>query len=84
MPADHPAYTGIITKPDSLISGSESEKFFASLAQNKEVGFRLRWHHLKNLDSEKDSFSLARRDLEEKESSRRTTYGGASRHACLA
>lgn len=67
MPADHQACTGIITKPESLISGSESEKFFASLAQNKEVEFRLGWHVLKNVDSETGSFSLTSRDLEEKD-----------------
>ncbi|KAJ0117159.1 Interferon-induced GTP-binding protein Mx [Diaporthe amygdali] len=58
---------GIITKPDCLISGSGNEKFFASLAQNEEVEFRLGWHVLKNLDSEKGSFSSARRDREEEE-----------------
>ncbi|KAL2290453.1 hypothetical protein FJTKL_15553 [Diaporthe vaccinii] len=58
---------GIITKPDSLISGSKNEKFFATLAQNKEVEFRRGWHVLKNMDSEKGSFSLTRRNSEEEE-----------------
>lgn len=56
---------GIITKPDSLVAGSENEKYFASLAQNKEVEFRLGWHVLRNLDSEKHSFSMTKRNLEE-------------------
>lgn len=80
MPTDHPAYTGIITKPDTLISGSESENFFASLAQNKEVEFRLGWHVLKNLDSEKGSFSLARRDLDEKEFFSKNIWQRLPRH----
>lgn len=63
--ANPSVYIGIITKPDSLIPGSKNEKFFASLAQNKEVKFRLGWHVLRNLDSEKDSFSLIKRNLEE-------------------
>jgi GTP-binding protein EngB required for normal cell division len=35
---------GLITKPDTLDEGSDSEKFFAELAQNKDVEFRLGWH----------------------------------------
>ncbi|KAI3396434.1 hypothetical protein diail_12154 [Diaporthe ilicicola] len=56
---------GVITKPDILFSGSENEFHFASLAQNKEIEFRLGWHVLKNLDSEKVSSSLTKRDFEE-------------------
>ncbi|KAL1881850.1 hypothetical protein Daus18300_000903 [Diaporthe australafricana] len=58
---------GVITKPDSLFSGSKNERDFVSLAQNKEIEFRLGWHVLKNLDSEKGSFSLTKRDHEEDE-----------------
>lgn len=56
---------GVITKPDSLVAGSESEAQFASLAKNQEVEFRLGWHVLKNMDSEKGKWSLAERDMEE-------------------
>ena len=66
-PTDPSVHTGIVTKPDSLVSGSVNEKFFASLPQNKEIEFRLGWHVLKNPDSEKGSFSLTRRNLEEEE-----------------
>lgn len=38
---------GIITKPDTLRVGSESEKAFLDLAGNKDVVFRLGWHVLK-------------------------------------
>ncbi|KAH8704459.1 P-loop containing nucleoside triphosphate hydrolase protein [Phaeosphaeriaceae sp. PMI808] len=43
---------GVITKPDTLNIGSESEANYASLAQNNDVEFRLGWHVLKNMDSE--------------------------------
>lgn len=56
---------GIITKPDSLISGSESEKMFVSLAKNQDVAFRLGWHVLKNMDSEKGSWTLQDRNSHE-------------------
>ncbi|KAI0509701.1 P-loop containing nucleoside triphosphate hydrolase protein [Xylaria bambusicola] len=48
---------GVITKPDTLVSGSGSEALYVSLAENKEVEFSLGWHVLKNLDSEKDGKS---------------------------
>ncbi|KUI71001.1 Interferon-induced GTP-binding protein Mx [Cytospora mali] len=58
---------GIITKPDDLISGSRREQFYASLTQNQEVEFRLGWHVLKNMDSDKGLFTLANRNTEEQE-----------------
>lgn len=39
---------GLITKPDTLDEGSDSEKFFVRLAQNGDVKFRLGWHVLRN------------------------------------
>ncbi|KAI1364108.1 dynamin family protein [Xylaria arbuscula] len=58
---------GVITKPDTLVTGSDSELLYASLAQNNEVEFRLGWHVLKNMDSEKvqGASLLAERDAEE-------------------
>ncbi|KAI2633290.1 dynamin family protein [Xylaria nigripes] len=44
---------GVITKPDTLVPGMDSEAMYVSLAQNHEVDFRLGWHVLKNMDSEK-------------------------------
>ncbi|KAL1799646.1 hypothetical protein ACET3X_003683 [Alternaria dauci] len=41
---------GLITKPDTLDKGSDSESFYLELAQNKEVKFRLGWHVLRNRD----------------------------------
>ncbi len=39
---------GMITKPDTLSIGSESEAAFIDLAKNQDVSFRLGWHVLKN------------------------------------
>ncbi|RYO91894.1 hypothetical protein DL764_008220 [Monosporascus ibericus] len=58
---------GVITKPDDLTPSSEREALYVSLARNQEVAFRLGWHVLKNMDSEKGSWSLAERDAEEAE-----------------
>ncbi|KAK7751822.1 hypothetical protein SLS62_006308 [Diatrype stigma] len=55
----------IITKPDTLSPGSESEKSFLSLARNEEVNFDLGWHVLKNMDTEKGSTLLHQRNAEE-------------------
>ena len=58
---------GVITKPDTLIVDSESEATYFSLAKNQEVEFRLGWHVLRNMDSETGEWSLADRDVKEKE-----------------
>lgn len=58
---------GVITKPDTLIPGSESEALYVSLARNQDVEFRLGWHVMKNMDSELGSWSLAERDIKEEE-----------------
>lgn len=55
----------VITKPDTLIEGSVSEGMYISLARNQDVEFRLGWHVLKNMDSEKGQSSLDVRDTEE-------------------
>ncbi|KAF9882884.1 hypothetical protein FE257_004921 [Aspergillus nanangensis] len=58
---------GVITKPDTLVAGSESETMFVSLAKNQDVEFRLGWHVLKNMDMEKGQWTLAQRDLDERD-----------------
>ena len=58
---------GVITKPDTLIAGSESEAMYVSLARNQDVEFRLGWHVLKNMDSETGEWSLADRGIKEEE-----------------
>ena len=57
---------GVITKPDTLHVGSDSEKAFASLAKNEDVVFRLGWHVLKNRDYNNRDCSTKERDELEK------------------
>jgi GTP-binding protein EngB required for normal cell division len=57
---------GVITKPDTLVPGSSSEKTYISLAQNMDVEFRLGWHVLRNRDTDADSWTQAQRDANEK------------------
>lgn len=58
---------GIITKPDTLHSGSDSEKQYFELAENKDVQFRLGWHVLKNRDYDQRNSTNEERNLSEKE-----------------
>lgn len=58
---------GVISKPDVLVPGSGTEASFVSLAKNQEVEFRLGWHVLKNMDSEKAPASLLDRNIQELE-----------------
>jgi GTPase SAR1 family protein len=57
---------GVITKPDTLIPGSDTEVGYISLARNLDVEFRLGWHVLRNMDSEAETSSPAKRDEEER------------------
>ncbi|KAL6154942.1 hypothetical protein ACJBU6_06552 [Exserohilum turcicum] len=56
---------GVITKPDTLVPGSDSEAMYISLAKNPDVEFRLGWHCLRNMDSETGSGARSNRDEEE-------------------
>jgi GTP-binding protein EngB required for normal cell division len=58
---------GIITKPDTLHAGSDSEKAFAELTENKDVTFRLGWHVVKNRDYDTRHTSAAERDEAEQQ-----------------
>ncbi|KAF2229014.1 interferon-induced GTP-binding protein Mx [Viridothelium virens] len=53
---------GLITKPDTLDAGSDSEASYINLAQNKDIIFRLSWHVLKNRDYAMREASSAERD----------------------
>ncbi|RFU31327.1 hypothetical protein B7463_g5009, partial [Scytalidium lignicola] len=55
---------GIITKPDTLAEGSESEKEFLSLARNENVKFSLGWHVVRNLDSAREKDQNTRDEIE--------------------
>lgn len=56
---------GIITKPDSLVPGSNRELKFVRCAQNEEHKLALKWHVVKNQDSEKKITTLEDREKEE-------------------
>ncbi|RPA92076.1 hypothetical protein L873DRAFT_1750965 [Choiromyces venosus 120613-1] len=70
---------GVITKPDTLIAGSESESMYVSLARNQDVEFRLGWHVLKNMDSETGEWSLADREVREEAFFSQGIWGDLSR-----
>lgn len=57
---------GIITKPDTLYVGSDSEKGFVNLAKNEDVIFRLGWHVLKNRDYANRNCPAEERDEQER------------------
>ena len=57
---------GIITKPDTLHVGSESETAFLNLARNEDVVFRLGWHVLRNRDFNSRECSVEERDERER------------------
>ncbi|KAF2629190.1 hypothetical protein BU25DRAFT_420083 [Macroventuria anomochaeta] len=56
---------GLITKPDTLDEGSDSESFYIELAQNREVKFKLGWHVLRNRDYTTRYSSLQERNRAE-------------------
>lgn len=56
---------GVITKPDTLTPGSESEAQYIALARNQEFEFRLGWHVLRNRDSETEQGDQESRDDKE-------------------
>ena len=58
---------GIITKPDTLHVGSESEQCFIELAENKDVQFRLGWHVVRNRDYDTRHYSIEERDEVERD-----------------
>ena len=58
---------GLITKPDTLDVGSESERAYFELAQNQDVHLRLGWHVVKNRDFEMRNSTKKQRDASEKD-----------------
>ncbi|KAF4503070.1 Mx2 (GTPase) [Fusarium agapanthi] len=58
---------GLITKPDTLDVGSQSEHYFVRLAQNIEEELNLGWHVLKNRSYDERDVTLAHRNKKEKE-----------------
>lgn len=58
---------GLITKPDTLDEGSDSERAYVELAQNKDVKFRLGWHVLRNRAFSSRTATTSERDEMEAE-----------------
>jgi hypothetical protein len=58
---------GLITKPDTLDIGSDSEAYWVRLAQNTEVELRLGWHLLRNRNFEQRGSTSVQRDAIEEE-----------------
>ncbi|ETS87298.1 hypothetical protein PFICI_01126 [Pestalotiopsis fici W106-1] len=56
---------GLITKPDTLDVGSDSERAYHELAQNRDVHFRLGWHVLRNRDYKSRDSTNGERDQAE-------------------
>lgn len=56
---------GIITKPDTLFAGSESEAAFVSLAKNEDINLYLGWHVMRNRGFETRTHSFAQRNQAE-------------------
>ena len=56
---------GLITKPDTLPPGSDSEADFVNLASNDNIHFRLGWHIVKNRDYQSRHSSIEERDRSE-------------------
>lgn len=56
---------GLITKPDTLDAGSDSERAYLELAQNRDVHFRHGWHVLRNRDYNSRNSSNEERDRAE-------------------
>jgi GTPase SAR1 family protein len=56
---------GLITKPDTLPSGSDSEAEFVNLASNDNIEFRLGWHIVKNRDYNSRYSTTEERDQSE-------------------
>ena len=53
---------GLITKPDTLDPGSESERSWFEMANNKNVDLKLGWHVLKNRSYEERHYTLTERN----------------------
>ncbi|KAK6853199.1 hypothetical protein PG995_010011 [Apiospora arundinis] len=58
---------GLITKPDRIDQGSESERYFIELAQNRNVKLSLGWHVLRNKSHTTSDDTPEERDERESE-----------------
>ncbi|EPE09308.1 interferon-induced gtp-binding protein mx [Ophiostoma piceae UAMH 11346] len=58
---------GLITKPDRLDEGSDTERSYVKTALNEDVVLKLGWHVLKNREFKQRHFSSAERNANERE-----------------
>ncbi|KAI9736865.1 MAG: hypothetical protein M1818_005916 [Claussenomyces sp. TS43310] len=77
-----PRTLGIITKPDTLPVGSESEDAYVNLARNQEVEFRLGWHLLRNRDYESRNTSANERNIAEDDFFSQGIWGDFPKNFC--
>ncbi|KAJ5471832.1 P-loop containing nucleoside triphosphate hydrolase protein [Penicillium diatomitis] len=77
---------GIITKPDRLPPGSETELSFLNLANNRDIMFDLGWHVLKNRSFEEMACSILERNASEEQYFRESIFSqlGSDRVGILA
>lgn len=73
---------GLITKPDTLDVGSDSERYWVCLAQNTEVELRLGWHVLRNRNFEERGSTSAQRDAAEEDFFSRGIWTGVNPKHC--
>ena len=57
----------IITKFNTLMTGSESEAIYISIARNQDMRFCFEWYVLKNMNFKKGEWSLMNHDVKERE-----------------
>lgn len=69
---------GIITKPDRLHPGSETEDAFLQLAKNEDIYFTLGWHVLKNRSYQESGLSIHERNASESQFFRQSRFGTLS------
>ncbi|OTA99725.1 hypothetical protein M426DRAFT_268936 [Hypoxylon sp. CI-4A] len=70
---------GLITKPDTLDVGSQSETDYFNLVQNRDVKFRLGWHVMRNRDFKTRDATNEERDRAELKFFEQGVWAGLSR-----
>lgn len=68
---------GLITKPDKIDRGSESEQYYVELAQNQNVKLSLGWHVLRNRSHNTTDDTAEERDAREASFFEDTIWGSS-------
>ncbi|KAK3938319.1 P-loop containing nucleoside triphosphate hydrolase protein [Diplogelasinospora grovesii] len=66
---------GLITKPDKIDKGSESERYYVELAQNRNVKLSLGWHVLRNKSHTTADDTMEERDEREASFFKESVWG---------